>query len=55
MRTGKITSQGLMATLVLLLVLIPFPLSSTQFPAGDVAPYGNPDGQLNSGDTVVLM
>jgi len=44
-----------MGVLALLLVFLPFPLSSTQFTAGDVAPYGSPDGQLNAGDLLILQ
>jgi len=55
MPTGKVTNQGLIAALYLLLALFSLPLFSTQFTAGDVAPYGNPDGQLTVGDVVVLQ
>jgi len=55
MPTGKVSNQGLIATLLVLLALLPLPIYSTQFTAGDVAPYGNPDGQLNVGDALVLQ
>jgi len=32
------------AHFLVLLLLFPFIASSTQYPAGDVAPHGNPDG-----------
>jgi hypothetical protein len=55
MQSGKKTYHHLISILALLLVVFPFPLSSTQFIAGNVAPYGNPDGELNVGDAVVLQ
>jgi len=36
------------------LLLFPFDSSSTDYPAGDIAPLGNPDGELNAADLLVL-
>ncbi|MGB5178399.1 MAG: right-handed parallel beta-helix repeat-containing protein, partial [Gammaproteobacteria bacterium] len=37
-----------------LLMLLPLVVSSTQYIAGDIAPLGNPDGQLNVADVLIL-
>ncbi|HED52094.1 MAG TPA: hypothetical protein ENI83_00930, partial [Gammaproteobacteria bacterium] len=42
-------------TLLLLLALVPPAAWAPNYLAGDIAPRGNPDGQLNAGDLVVLQ
>jgi PKD repeat protein len=38
-----------------LLMWFPLLVSSTQHPGGDIAPYGNPDNQINVADLLVLQ
>ncbi|MDH5648496.1 MAG: right-handed parallel beta-helix repeat-containing protein [Gammaproteobacteria bacterium] len=47
--------QLLALAFVLCLFFIPKPSYAVTYVAGDIAPYGAPDGVLNAGDLVVLM
>lgn len=57
---GSKKNRGYLAqvfALVLPLFVSLFPLNAAAdtFVAGDIAPYGSPDGQLNAGDVVVVL
>jgi len=51
----KRLSATVAGALLWLLALVPLSAWAPNFLAGDVAPRGNPDGQLNAGDLVVLQ
>jgi len=48
------TLRGITFVAALLAALFPMGVSAVEYPAGDVAPHGNFDGQLNAAHVFLL-